>query len=574
MSRRVALLIGISDYAGATNKLPFCQDDLEAMNDCLSRKGFTCVALLNPELELISTHLDQLVADAAIEDDVILFYFSGHGFDVIGEQVLLGKNFGSSSIAQALKDGSDILCLSEVIERMSSSASRKLIVIDACRSAAVLTPNDLSDHGLKLIDSRRSAIQHISNCVIAYSSAEGQVSEGRAGHGSFFTKTLTKELAHYNCDFVQAVQKSIASLRRSTGQMPWIYASTYNAMVPDRLSYSASSLERGKTLGPDRFIGLTAGKVRGISGRNLLELDGSTWIRSIEIENVGKPVAVDFAENLLRLAVVRGRTVYVSVKSKKSNSGALALAKIGQSNLKKVFGVGISSSGSCIAVFGHPNAGGDGLSLWQCNSSGAWTSRPLSVTAGMQCNAVCFQEGSSCLLAAFSRADQEGSVVLSFDYSGAESAVGVLAGSTDKRVTGMMLNDDDHLVIGDITGQIREISFTSNTSRSLAREHALDATASSSCAKGWIGEGDDWFVRSPAVSCIQKDPGLRVLAISYYDQTIAFVDLDSWTCIATMAAPSIPRRHSIARAEIGGFVALRELYGTFFKFTAYAPPHP
>ncbi|MBN1487595.1 MAG: AAA-like domain-containing protein [Anaerolineae bacterium] len=126
-----AVLVGINHYeCDFIHSLKVCVDDVKAIHQALSG-GYEVAKLLTD-----ATRADILgglstVAQAAAEDDLLLFYFSGHGMAQNGESYLLARDTQLSALkhtAIAMKD------IRELIEQ--SPAHAKVIVLDACHSGA------------------------------------------------------------------------------------------------------------------------------------------------------------------------------------------------------------------------------------------------------------------------------------------------------------------------------------------------------------------------------------------------------------------------------------------------------
>ncbi|MEM7717230.1 MAG: caspase family protein, partial [Cyanobacteria bacterium P01_A01_bin.68] len=81
---KVALLIGVSEYEPGLNALPAAVHDVEAMRRVLRNSemgGFAdedITVLKNPEPQKVRNAIYNLFANRK-RDDLVLFYFSGHG---------------------------------------------------------------------------------------------------------------------------------------------------------------------------------------------------------------------------------------------------------------------------------------------------------------------------------------------------------------------------------------------------------------------------------------------------------------------------------------------------------------
>lgn len=88
---KIALLIGVSEYEPGLNPLPGAVKDVEAMQQVLIHPeigGFAeadITMLKNPPRQDMETAIYELFANRK-KDDLLLFYFSGHGItDKVGQ---------------------------------------------------------------------------------------------------------------------------------------------------------------------------------------------------------------------------------------------------------------------------------------------------------------------------------------------------------------------------------------------------------------------------------------------------------------------------------------------------------
>ena len=96
---RWALLVGVNDYVDAAiSDLAVCASDVQAVYDLVTTNGYApdqVRLLLSPgksnppttRAEILSALVS--VAQTADADDLLLFYFSGHGIDHNGQAYLL-----------------------------------------------------------------------------------------------------------------------------------------------------------------------------------------------------------------------------------------------------------------------------------------------------------------------------------------------------------------------------------------------------------------------------------------------------------------------------------------------------
>ncbi len=569
--QKIAILVGITDYKNNITPLPFCKNDVEMMQDVLSKKGFCCKVLIDGNIRDALEELSNAVAIACASDDTIIFYFSGHGADVIGEQVLLGQT-GSLSSLGSLHNG-DLLLLSEVLNRASQSLALKLFVIDACRTSTIVQPQDLAKFSTSLQSLKRSAFQQISNCVVAYASADGQKSRGSDNVGSLFTLELVKQLKEYECDFIHAVQNSVTKLRQvNAKQIPWLYASTYSSKVPDRIRIEAKPLESvwPNRRAPDKFVGYSAGGTYGIRGINLLAFEGGVWVHRGKILRCGNLTAVAFARESLTMVAVRKKSSYyavlpkiptLAVSSVANTQDEILLRKIQTSAFSESFGISVAPAGDRVCMFG---SGGDqmpGIECWSISPTGAKKRLQLSGIPSGQCNATAWVSSDE-FYASFSKENGESSGI----YSVKRNANGIYTGQIikylDTRVTALAADGPDVLWLGDAAGAIIKMDFSSRIEISIKRRHKFDPTTRHFIKKTWKSKGNDILYQSPAVFNISHLREKNVLAASYFDQTLAFFDTAQNTFINAFLAEQYPRQQPISDSAGNSFLSTRGYHGT------------
>ncbi len=149
MGKKIALLIGISEYEPGLNPLPGAVNDVDAMQRVLANPemgGFTDIAVLkNPQRQDIEEAIYNLFANRS-KDDLLLLYFSGHGIkDEIGRLYL--------STRATRKDNGRLVKPSAVAANVlheninDSKSQRQVIILDCCFSGAIAQGMTVKDDG-------------------------------------------------------------------------------------------------------------------------------------------------------------------------------------------------------------------------------------------------------------------------------------------------------------------------------------------------------------------------------------------------------------------------------------------
>ena len=135
MSRKVALLIGVSEYGEGIPSLSAPLNDVAAMERVLKNPnmgGFDEVEpLINPDLAAMQKAVQQIFANCH-KDDLVLLFFSGHGITDDNNRLYLATKGTSKDFYQATS-----VPASFIQDRsLESYAKRQVIVLDCCYSGA------------------------------------------------------------------------------------------------------------------------------------------------------------------------------------------------------------------------------------------------------------------------------------------------------------------------------------------------------------------------------------------------------------------------------------------------------
>jgi len=191
-----AVLIGVNAYEDKANygQLYVCVKDVRAVREQLVSSGFDparvrCLTDDAPELPTRDNILVALkaVADATDPDDLLLFYYSGHGDEDGGESYLVARN------GRRLVLSDTAVRVSRVKEIMEQAPARaKVIVLDACHSGADIGgkgPRPMSEEFIRRVFEQAEGLAILASCK------RGQLSyEWRENERSVFTHFLLEAL--------------------------------------------------------------------------------------------------------------------------------------------------------------------------------------------------------------------------------------------------------------------------------------------------------------------------------------------------------------------------------------------
>ena len=126
-----ALLIGENDYSGS-NKLKGPVNDMNAMAGMLKglNRPFAVKTLPNSKKTAIMNAIKSTYADA-MDNDVSLFYYSGHGMDANGNDTYQGA---------LVPIDENYITMQELAAELSKVRGRVVVILDSCMSGAAIEP--------------------------------------------------------------------------------------------------------------------------------------------------------------------------------------------------------------------------------------------------------------------------------------------------------------------------------------------------------------------------------------------------------------------------------------------------
>jgi hypothetical protein len=192
---RWAVLVGVNGYTDQLYpQLQVCVKDVEAIHAQLVTGGFdpARIHLLTDNTDPLPTRAEifsslEQAAKAAQRDDLVLFYYSGHGDAADGVSYLVAREGRPHALKHTAVALSDVVGILE-----KSQARAKVIILDACHSGA-----NFEGKGPKTMppDFIERVFEQAKGQVILASCEQGQVShEWQAQERSVFTHFLLEAL--------------------------------------------------------------------------------------------------------------------------------------------------------------------------------------------------------------------------------------------------------------------------------------------------------------------------------------------------------------------------------------------
>jgi hypothetical protein len=214
---RAALVIGNSDYSFGPLRNP--RNDAEAMAKALEEAGFDVTVATDADQAAMEKAVHAFGAKLKARGGVGLFYFSGHGAQINGENYLIPVSLTS---AEEIKSGS--VSATEIVNAMASAHNGlNIFILDACRTNP-FDPNGA--HGLSRIDSNASLF-------VSYATSPGAVALDGAGNNSPYTKYLSEWIAAPNLSIEDTFKRTLKGVYVDTHgqQTPWISSTFFGDFV-------------------------------------------------------------------------------------------------------------------------------------------------------------------------------------------------------------------------------------------------------------------------------------------------------------------------------------------------------
>ncbi|TGS82657.1 peptidase C14 caspase catalytic subunit p20 [Mesorhizobium sp. M3A.F.Ca.ET.174.01.1.1] len=227
--QRVALVIGNSEYRDIP-ALKNPDKDADDVSNTFRMAGFEVFLAKDlTKLQFEKQFRNYLAAADGAELAVV--YYSGHGFQIGGENFLI-------PVDASLKDAADIevqaVKLDDVLEQMRSKSKIQVIILDACRN----NPFPRKDYWLRdqLITAGNTGLAQVKsslNTLIAFATEPGAVAYDGIGDLSPFSSAFSRRALAPN----QEIRTVMAAVRRdvveatSGKQVPWENSSLIDDVV-------------------------------------------------------------------------------------------------------------------------------------------------------------------------------------------------------------------------------------------------------------------------------------------------------------------------------------------------------
>ena len=221
-ARRLALVIGNAAYAEPAARLSYPVNDARAMTAMLEELGFTVTVETDADILAMERAADRFIGQVR-SGDVALFYYSGHGIEVGGENYLAPVDFLSDyDVTQARRRS---LAALEVQERMAEAGARvRLVILDACRDNPFERTKTLTRGGL-------TAMQGRGGLVAFAAEAGARALEPPGERNGLYTKHLLEALEEPDVPIRELLTRVRTAVHEASNERQT--PATYDALVGD-----------------------------------------------------------------------------------------------------------------------------------------------------------------------------------------------------------------------------------------------------------------------------------------------------------------------------------------------------
>src|SRR3984893_14055351 len=224
--RRVALVVGNSNYKAANISLSNPRNDAQDISAVLTNLGFEVVTAIDASKRDMDFAL-QRFARLATDADSALFFYAGHAMQFQGRNFLMPTD---AELEVEISVRYQTVGLEEVRAALDRASGVKIMILDACRN------NPLADRLQKtIVGASRSVsmtrglarIDKTQGMVVAYATAPDEVAQDGQGRNSPFTAALLKRLQEPGLEIEMMFRRVASDVNAQTGgrQRPETYIS-------------------------------------------------------------------------------------------------------------------------------------------------------------------------------------------------------------------------------------------------------------------------------------------------------------------------------------------------------------
>ena len=272
--RRIALVVGNSDYNDTSLSLANPKNDAEDMAAALRSLAFDVVMVTNASKRALDGAVQQF-ARLGSEADAVVFYYAGHGMQYQGRNYLMPVD---ATLVDEISLRYNLVSFDDIRAAMSRTRGIKVMILDACRnnplaerferSQAGANRGGMGTRGLARIDTT-------AGTVVSYATAADNVAIDGTGRNSPYTAALLRRLQEPGLEIEMMFRRVAADVNAETQgrQRPETYVSLldeYYLNQSDRVLWE--QVEAGDDPNAVRaFLARFPSSSRALSARTLLQ---------------------------------------------------------------------------------------------------------------------------------------------------------------------------------------------------------------------------------------------------------------------------------------------------------------
>jgi len=216
VERRVALVVGASSYVAVPHLANTLADATE-IAAALRHVGFDVDLVTDPDRAALEAGVRRL-GERATGADAALFFFAGHGVEVVGRNWLLPVSARPKTARDLPFEALD---LGLIFDQLDGAARVSLFFLDACRDSPFRLQLMRGSRGLPSAGMR--AQQAATGSLIAYATAPGTEAADGNGPHSPFTAALLKYIEKPGLTVQQMLNAVRGEVKSATKgqQIPW-----------------------------------------------------------------------------------------------------------------------------------------------------------------------------------------------------------------------------------------------------------------------------------------------------------------------------------------------------------------
>lgn len=231
---RMAVVIGNGDYVGVT-PLKNPVNDANLLGDKLESLDFEVLELTDLSKESLWTELDSFISQAE-EAEIILFYFSGHAFQLENVNYLVPVDARLNSVDAI---ATQTWALNDILQRFEALKTNTVVMLDACRNNPLPASMQAMTGGTGL-----ARIESGADTKVVFATQPQAVAYEGTGDVSYFTQAVLDHIETENQSLDDLIRNVRNQVRTETSrrQVPWSGGNLSNAFYFKRAAEKRDTL--------------------------------------------------------------------------------------------------------------------------------------------------------------------------------------------------------------------------------------------------------------------------------------------------------------------------------------------